>query len=171
MSELIKQFGVDWRLLLAQALNFAVLIFVLAKFVYRPVLAMLKKRRDDIEKGIRFTKAAEESMARMDIERRKKIAEAEADAFKIVSAAENAAKQRKEEIAAEAAKKSEAVVAEARRVIAEEKAKMKDEAYAGAEDLIRAGIARVLGKMPAKDRDAALIREAMRELKTIAGQP
>ena len=171
MSELIKQFGVDWRLLLAQALNFGILIFVLAKFVYRPVLAMLKKRRDDIEKGIRFTREAEESVARMDMVSHEKITKAEADAFKIVSAAQDTAKQRKEEIAAEAAKKSESIVAEARRVIAQEKAKMKGEAYADAEDLIRAGITRVLGKMPAKERDAMLIREAMQELKTVAVQP
>ena len=137
MSELIRQFGVDWKLLLAQAVNFSLLIFLLSKFAYRPILAMLKKRREDIEKGIRFTREAEET-----------------------------ARTRKDEIALEAVKKSEQIVEEARRAIRQEKAKMMERAYMEAEGMMRTGIAAVLGRMPAEKRDADLIREAVSQLKT-----
>lgn len=167
MSELLHNFGVDWKLLLAQAVNFGVLIFLLAKFAYRPILAMLKKRREDIEKGIRFTKDAEEQLSNADMMSERKIADARRNALVIVADAEQVAKVRKEEIAAEAARKSEEIVADARRLIGQEKAKMSEEVYGDAENLVRLGIARVLGKMPSEKRDEALIRDALMELKGV----
>ncbi len=166
MGELIRQFGVDWRLLIAQAVNFGVLLFLLAKFVYRPILAMLAKRREDIEKGVQFTKSAKEELARMDVMAEEKITEARASALNIVSQAEETAKNRGEEIAAQSAKKSEAIVAASRRLIGQEKAKMTESMYADAEDLVRAAVARVLGKMKPADRDQELIREAIAALKS-----
>ena len=166
MSELIRQFGVDWKLLLAQAVNFGILIFLLTKFAYRPILAMFAKRREDIEKGVRFTKEAEEARDRADAMSAAEMRRARAQALAVVTGAEETAKIRKEEIATEATRKSEAIIADARRAAAQEKAKMSDAAYADARDLIRSGIARVLGKMPAKERDAELIREALAELKS-----
>ena len=171
MQELIRQFGVDWRLLIAQAVNFSALLFLLAKFVYRPILDMLKKRREDIERGVRYTKEAKESLARIAVMTEQKLAGARAEALAIVTEAEETAKIRKEEIAIEAVKKSEQIVAEARRLIGQEKAKMNEAVYADAEDLVRSGIARVLGRMPAKERDEALIREALAELRSAHASP
>ena len=166
MSELIRQFGVDWRLLAAQAVNFGVLLFLLARFVYRPILAMLQKRREDIEKGILFTKRAEEELARVDVAAEEKLAEAREKAFGIVSQAEETAKIRGEEIAVETTKKSEAIVAASRRVIQQEKAKMSEAVYGEAEELVRAAVVTVLGKMKPAERDQELIREAITALKS-----
>lgn len=48
MNEIIHALGINWSALLAQAINFAILIFILAKFVYKPVLAIIDRRRDEI---------------------------------------------------------------------------------------------------------------------------
>ena len=56
---------------------------------------------------------------------------------------------------------------EAKRIIAEEKAKMGEEVYEGAGELVRLAVAKVLGKFPAKERDEVLVREALQELKTV----
>ena len=50
MSELFSKLGIDWKLLIAQIINFLVLLFVLYKFAYRPILSMLEKRTKKIEK-------------------------------------------------------------------------------------------------------------------------
>ncbi len=165
MSGLIAQFGIDWKLLIAQAVNFGVLIFVLTKFAYRPIIAMLAKRRHDIEQGIRFAKEAQEAFMRADQAREEKLASAHAEALAIVSKAEHAASVRKDEIVAEAAKKSEEIVDGARRTIRQEKAGMMEQAYGEAEEMVEKGIARVLGKMPPARRDLELIRDAIQELK------
>ncbi len=50
--ELLTKLGIDGRLLIAQVVNFLILLAVLYKFLYRPVLGMLHSREEKIAKGI-----------------------------------------------------------------------------------------------------------------------
>jgi F-type H+-transporting ATPase subunit b len=168
VSELIHNFGIDWRLLLAQAVNFLILLWILKRYAYGPILRLLHKRKEEIAKGMEFTQEAKKRLMRVEEERNEILIQSRQEALSIVREAENLAKKRKEEILKEATQKSETVVLEAKRVIGEEKAKMKEEVYKEAEELIRLGISKVLGKMPAEEKDKELIKEAFRELKSIA---
>ncbi|MBU2632677.1 F0F1 ATP synthase subunit B, partial [Patescibacteria group bacterium] len=47
--EIVKQFGLDPVLLVAQIVNFLILLFILKKLLYKPVLELLKKREDTIK--------------------------------------------------------------------------------------------------------------------------
>lgn len=167
LSELIQHFGIDWKLLLAQAINFFVLLFILRKFAYQPIFAMLNKRRREIEKGLEYTQKAEAELHRIDEKREETLKEARGEALVIVTEAEAIAKNKKEEIVADANRKVEGIVADAKRAIEEQKAKLGEEAYRNAQDLVRTGIEKVLGKMPAGERDKHLIQEALGELKNI----
>lgn len=166
MSELIKHFGIDWRLLLAQAVNFLILLYVLKRFAYKPILEMLRKRRLEIEKGLEFTESAKEKLKHIEKEQEEKLNEARNEALQIMTSAEDAAKKRKQEILDEANIKVEGVIAEARRLIEEEKSKTNEEVYRNAGDLVKLGIERVLGKLPPEVRDGHLIKEALRGLKS-----
>lgn len=165
MEELIRHFGIDWKLLLAQAVNFFILLFVLLKFAYKPILAMLKKRKDEIEHGVLYTKEAEVKLREIDAVKEETAKKANTDALAIVTQAEETGKQKKEEIIREAHKKVESVVADARKLIEEEKAKMGDAVYKSASDLVRKGIEKVIREMPAGERDQKLIEEALKQLK------
>ena len=165
MSELIHEFGIDWKLLLAQAVNFFVLLYVLKRFAYTPILNMLRKRREEIEKGIRMRDEAEENLKQITVLKEHTLEEARQEAFRIVARGEGIAKEKKEEILAETAKKSESSIAEAKRIIREEKAKMGEEVFHDAAELIRGGIAKVLGRMQPEERDKILIQKALEELK------
>lgn len=70
MNELLGKLGVDWRLLIAQLVNFVVLFFVLRKFLYRPVLGMLQERRARIMKGVEDAQHAETQRAELVFARR-----------------------------------------------------------------------------------------------------
>ncbi len=56
--ELLGNFGFDPVLLVAQILNFLLILFVLKRFLYKPILKMLKDRQDQVTLGL---KQAEES--------------------------------------------------------------------------------------------------------------
>lgn len=56
--EIIKNFGLDPFLFGAQVINFLIVLYLLKRFLYKPVLDMLKKREDSIKEGI---KQAEEA--------------------------------------------------------------------------------------------------------------
>lgn len=61
--ELIKNFGIEPMLLGAQVVNFLVVLIILRKFLYKPVLDTLKKRKDKISEGL---KIAEEASIRLE---------------------------------------------------------------------------------------------------------
>lgn len=50
--ELINKLGIDWRLLIAQIINFLVLFFVLTKFAFKPLIKMLDERSRHIEQSL-----------------------------------------------------------------------------------------------------------------------
>jgi len=63
MEGLITAFGLDWRLLIIQGVNFAVLLAALTYFLYTPVTKMIDERREKIAEGVRKALAADEALA------------------------------------------------------------------------------------------------------------
>ncbi|OGE38200.1 ATP synthase F0 subunit B [Candidatus Daviesbacteria bacterium RIFCSPHIGHO2_12_FULL_37_11] len=82
MEKILSEFGVQPVLLAAQVVNFLILLFILKKFLYGPILKVLQKRKDVIAESLRN---AEE------IEKKLKVANEEAD--KIIAKALEEAKK------------------------------------------------------------------------------
>lgn len=97
-----------WYQLLFQIINFGVLIFLLNRFLYRPIIKIIEQRNKKIADSI---KAAEDTLKeKTKIEELKKLAtaEAEKEAVKIVEAAQKrAAVTAKEMVAAARAEADE----------------------------------------------------------------
>ena len=166
----MHNFGVDWKLLLAQLINFVILFAVLRRFAYKPIVGMLRKRREDIEKGIRFTKDAQESLKSVAEKERQIVGQAKEQALAIVNEGQNIARAKKEEAIQETVKKAEAIIVDAKRSAEAEKAKMGEIVYQNAQDLIKTGLGKVLLKMSAKERDEELIKEALEELRAVKNE-
>jgi F-type H+-transporting ATPase subunit b len=62
---MLEAFKIEWPLLIAQIVNFLILVAILYTFMYKPVLGMLAKRRDHIAQSLkdaeRVTAAAQEA--------------------------------------------------------------------------------------------------------------
>ena len=166
MSELIKQFGVDWKLLIAQAINFFVLLAVLWKFAYKPILKVFRTRRASIAQGLQDAEEASQRLMQADKIGEEKILEARNKALGIVTAAEALGKTRKDEILQEAVDKGEALLAGARMGIEQERLKAEEAFYKDAEELLRKGVEKVLIALPPEARDRELTRRAISALKT-----
>ncbi len=63
MSDLFATFGVNWKLLIIQAVNFGVLLGALTYLLYKPVLKILDERRSKIEEGVRAAEAASQRLS------------------------------------------------------------------------------------------------------------
>src|SRR3989344_7954360 len=149
MEDLIRQFGIDARILIAQIINFLVLLFLLRQFAYRPLLGLMHKRREEIAKGVRFTKDAEKRLLEIDTLKERTLTNAREEGIHIIKRSEQIGEVRKDEMLSEANKKTESIVEAARRKIKEEEMQMKDDVLKGAEELVRRAVGHVLGKMPA----------------------
>jgi F-type H+-transporting ATPase subunit b len=167
MQELLSQLGINWELLLSQAVNFALLLIVLRIFVYKPVLKLLHDRRDKIEGGLLKAAEADKRLYEVDAIGKTKIKEAETHALGIIKKTEvdakeleakllGVAKQHEEEAMKSAAVRLRAQEEESRRATEREAAQ-----------LVRAAIERTVELSP-NAIDDALIARAVQDVKKSA---
>lgn len=166
MNELIGHLGIDWKLLLAQAVNFFVLLYVLKRFAYGPIMKMLKNRQNRIAEGERFRIEAGERLKSSGVDHERIIAEANVEALETKKKSQARAEELQAEMLKESVRKSETIILEARKRSEEEKAKMEEKIFAGAGELIKTGVARVIGRMPSEEKNQVLIKEALALLKS-----
>lgn len=118
--ELIKNFGINPLLLGAQTINFLIILFLLKKFLYKPVQLMLKKRQDIIKEGLDKTEEARLLLEKTKEEEREILKSAQAESAKIIEDA------KKESIAMlktnqeEAKKQADRILKEAKEQIEKE---------------------------------------------------
>src|SRR4030042_2105348 len=100
--ELLSNLGINGKLLLAQIINFLILLFVLHRFAYKPILKMLNDRTNKIEKGLKEAEESHKKLAEISEKEKEIITKARKDAQEILKKVEDTAKKNKEEIAIEA---------------------------------------------------------------------
>lgn len=165
MQELVSQLGLDWKLLLSQGANFLIVVGVLTALVYRPLLKILKERREKIELGVKAGEMAEVKLAEIETERNTKLKEIEVQAISIVRASEDQAKKKAEEILGRAEEKSEGLIKNAQEIIDQkEKEALKvldDKAVA----LVKEALVKTVLLKP-EEIDEKLIGQAISDLKT-----
>lgn|SRR3989338_11464704 len=119
--ELLHSLGVDWKLLIAQILNFAVLLAVLYKFLYKPLLKVMQERTTTIEKGIQHAKEAEIKLAQSTEAADKKIQEAQKEGQKILGGIKAEAEKMRTGLLQQAQTEADHVLSSGRAMLAHEK--------------------------------------------------
>lgn len=85
--EIIKNFGIQPVLLIAQIINFLIILFVLKKLLYKPVLKMLKSREATIKEGIEKTEEVRKLMEKTLEEEKNILKKAQAQATILIEEA------------------------------------------------------------------------------------
>lgn len=155
--EVFAKLGVDWKLLLAQAVNFGILFFVLKHYAYRPMLDFLEKRTLRIEQGLKDAEAAGQKLAQMEEKEKEVLIAARHEAKAIVTAAEEAAQKRDALRLAETEAKTKKFLEEAQVKIEEEKQRILAEAKQEIAVMVVAGVEQVLKEKVDAVKDTNLI--------------
>ena len=145
---------IDWKILVGQIINFAILFFVLKTFVYHPFLNLLKSRREKIEEGINKSIEADNRLGKIDELKSAIEKKGEEEKKKILSQAEAEAKKRVEESTKKAEEERSVLLVKARKEAEDLKEKEKEEtkkqtidnAFALAEKLLKEEIDEKKGK-------------------------
>jgi F-type H+-transporting ATPase subunit b len=159
MAGLLGALGVDWKLLLAQGVNFFVVLLVLTIFVYRPLLRIMVERRKRIEEGLRGADEAEKRLQEIDTLKRETLTKAEKEALMLVSKAEEEARGRGSELVGAAERKASEVLAEAAKTAERKKQEELDVLLKEASAIVKAALVKTVELDPTKV-DEALIRRA-----------
>jgi F-type H+-transporting ATPase subunit b len=113
MGDLFAAFGLDWKLLLIQVVNFGVLLLILWKFLYTPVLRMIDQRRGTIAEAVKKAEAADRRLFEADEEGKSIVAGAGKEAEGLVAAGRSKASQEGVEILKRTQEKADQLLQEA----------------------------------------------------------
>lgn len=113
MDQLFSTFGIDWRLLAIQALNFSVLLAGLTYFLYKPLMKTIDERRAKIAEGVRTAEAAAQRLAAAAEESRELVGAGAREAEQLVAAARVRAEEKGAEIVKGAEAKADATLKDA----------------------------------------------------------
>ena len=162
--ELLNKLGIDWKLLIAQLVNFGIVLLVLYKFLYKPLLSFLGQRREQIAKSLVEAKQIEASLQQLEITKNQVLAEARRQSQTILEQTTAEAQVQRQEILTR-------VKAEAAKVIDEARVKIVNEQDAAlalvreqAARLVSQAVVKVFGKLNAADVDKQMIDEAIKEV-------
>jgi len=162
MQDLIQKLGIQWNLLIAQAVNFLIVLLVLWLTAYKPIVRVLRERREKIEKGLRDADRAAERLADADDAYTARIREAEKRSVSIIEDVERRSKEREAELAREVKEKERKMVEEAERKVRAVEAEGRDVISREAAALVRNAVAKIAERDPVTI-DGALIDQALKE--------
>jgi len=161
--ELLTKLGIDWRLLIAQLVNFLILVFILYKFLYKPVLKMLDGRKEKIEKGLRDAEQLGVELEKTKALQAEEIKKAKQEAREIIEEAERRAEVAGAETKLKTKTEVEKLISAAKTQIVEEKDKMMGEVKKEAATFVIAIAEKVIGKTIDAKIQKNLIEETIRD--------
>ncbi|MDF1862624.1 MAG: F0F1 ATP synthase subunit B [Verrucomicrobiales bacterium] len=114
MEGIIEQFGVAWPKFIAQVIIVLIVYFVLSKYAFGPVLAMLEARRKRIAEGEENIKKIESQLAKAEENVQGMLDEANRDAERLIAEARESAEAVRGQKTQEAVKEAQSIIEKAR---------------------------------------------------------
>jgi len=124
MASILENLGIDPELLAAQLVNFTILIAILYKLLYKPMLDMFQKRKNAISRSIKEAKKIEEDLKNLKQAKESEMREARLKSKDLLNQAALAADEQKGRVLAETKITSDKLVSEAKSIIRLEKEHM-----------------------------------------------
>jgi len=165
MDELVKTFHIDWKLLIAQIINFGIVLAVLWFFALKPLMKLMNKRSQDIEKSLQDAKEVERKLREAEETKGKVILEAKQESQIILERTAKEAEKIREEKLLETRQEVEKIVQKTKADLLLEKEKMVREAKEEVGGLIIAASSKIIGKNLDNETNKKLIEETVKQVK------
>lgn len=163
----MEQLGIEANLLLAQLVNFSIILFVLSKLLYKPILAMLAKRKKEIEEGLALTEKLRHDEEAISLKKAKLLDEAKKEGRMVIEEAKKQGKEEEKEILAHAHKEASAIIEKAKADAERLKKDMEKGVRADAINLAVAMTKRLVGTVLSGDAQHKLIEKHIRSISEV----
>ena len=164
MEQTLHDLGIYWPKLIAQTINFGIVLFVLWKFAYRPVLAMLEQRRQKVAQSVTDAERIKQELANAQVKAQELLNQASAQSNKMIEEARAAAAKVQEQESQKAIATANDIVAKARQAMDAERLRMFGELRREVGRLVVATTAKVTGKVLTADDQNRLTEETNKQL-------
>ena len=163
--EILELFGVDWKLLLAQLVNFLIVVGVLWFFALKPLTKTMQKRNDDISKGLSDAKSAEERLEQVEKEVKEQLIKTKGEAAGILEEAKKQSEKNKQDNLDKTKEEVAKLIAKAKEQIASEKDSMITEIKGEVSEMVVTALEKILSQGISKDLDKKYIDKVLKDLK------
>jgi len=144
--------------------TFLVLVALLAKFAWRPLLEALDRRQESIRKSLDDAQKAKQELERLNVESQRILAVARTEADKILSNTRSDANRFREELKQKAQVEAAGIVKNAERQIELETARALQQIRTEAIDISVAIASKLLERNVSKEDNERLIEETFRQI-------
>lgn len=124
----IGTLGINLKIFLAQLFNFAIVLLVLWKWAYKPIVKLLEERQEKIEKSVKQAAEIEKRVVEIEKEQQTVMATAKTEAAKILDDVRTTAEDHKKVLLEKAKEEVKVVVAQGKLQLQAEKVKMIQDA-------------------------------------------
>jgi F-type H+-transporting ATPase subunit b len=145
--------------LIAQVINFLFLVFVLAKFAYKPLAKMMEERKNKIASDLEAAEKARTDAEAIQKECAEKLAAARQEAAAIIAEATKDAEALREKAVADTRAEQAKIVDDAKVAIANDKKAAMDDVRAQVVDLAMAAAGKIIGQKLGTDEDKRMAGE------------
>ena len=128
MDSIIETFHIDWKVIIAQALNFGIVFVVLYVYALKPLSKLMKERSERIDKGLEDAKTNNEMLKQTTLKYDEAMAQVKIEASNIFTQGKKEAEAERQRMVEEAKKEAENIVSAGKKSLEAEKEKMVQEA-------------------------------------------
>jgi len=165
MGSIITTFHIDWQIMLAQLVNFGIVVFILWYFVFKPLSAKMLERTKIIETSLEQAKQIEKNLQNTEKEKQEIVRAARIQAEKIMNDAVALAKSEQQKSLENTKLEVKKVVESGKAQLELDKEKMMTEVKTQVADMVVLTTAKVLAKVVDKKIDKGLVEQTLKEVK------
>ena len=140
IQDILGQLGFDWKVAIANLINFLIIYYLLRNVVFRKISIAIKERQNKIEKGLADAELAENALVVAQFEKAEIVADAYKEAHKIADKAEIDRKNLVLEAKQEAVQEAQKIKDKGLRDIEKERISSQKKLESEYVDLVIAGI-------------------------------
>ncbi len=159
MEPLIATFHIDWKIIIAQAINFGIVFLVLYMYALKPLSKLMDERSERIKKGITDAKENAVMLEKSVKEYEDTLLKARKEAQVLFEEGKKEAQAKAETILVEAKSQVDSMIEGGKKVLETEKAKMVAEAKKEIVDLVV-----LVTEKLTSSKDPSLQEKALKEL-------
>ena len=167
METLISNLGINWKILIAQLINFAILLYVLKRFLYRPLLEMLEKRRVEIENAQKHSEEIETRLQNVEKLKEQVLAEARKKSEDLIKESEKNAAKIGEKMLADARDEAKRLTTEESKKLALERERLVQDVKKEIGAVVTLAVGKSLGDTLNEKSQGRLVEKAVQEVKNL----
>jgi len=150
--------------LLAQVVNFLILLFILKKFLYKPILNILEERKQKITSSLKNAEEIEKRLQKIESERDEALKKASKEAKELLQSASESADQIIQDAHSKAQKDIQDLVKKTKAVLDAERESLHKEIRDEIADIVVASLEKIAQKSLSEKEKQEFVQKSIKEL-------